>query len=96
MFLMEKKMKKTPIGETACREYLAAGNAITSVEASILFGVGHLSRLISRMRSEGYVIKSKNCTYAAVLVRVNQFVKLTPPPNLPIREIIFTEYWLSK
>lgn len=89
-------MKKNPIGETACREYLATGDAITYLEASILFGVGDLARLISRLRSEGYVIKSKKCTYAAVLVRINKFVNLTPPPNLPIREIIFTEYWLSK
>ncbi len=89
-------MKQKSIGETACREYLLAGHKITNLEASLLFGVGLLSRLISRMRQEGYVIKSQSCTYAAVLVRVNQYAQLTPPSNLPIREIIFTEYWISK
>jgi hypothetical protein len=89
-------LKHISIGETACREYLLAGQKITNLEASLLFGVGHLARLISRMRKEGYVIKSQNCTYAAALVRINQYAKLMPPPNLPIREIIFTEYWISK
>jgi hypothetical protein len=89
-------MKHKSIGETACREYLLSGQKVTNFEASLLFGVGLLSRLISRMRKEGYVIKSQNCTYAAVLIRVNQYAQLTPPINLPIREILFTEYWISK
>lgn len=89
-------MKQMSVGETACREYLLDGEKVTQLEASLLFGVGLLSRLISRMRREGYVIKSQRCTYAAVVVRVNQYAKLTPPSNLPIREIIFTEYWISK
>jgi hypothetical protein len=89
-------MKQQSIGETACREYLLNSNRITNLEASLLFGVGLLSRLISRMRKEGYVIKSQSCTYAAVLLRINQYAQLTPPKNLPIREIIFTEYWISK
>lgn len=89
-------MKHKSIGETACREYLLASQKVTNLEASLLFGVGNLSRLISRMRKEGYVIKSQNCTYAAVLIRVNQYAQLTPPINLPIREILFTEYWISK
>jgi len=88
--------KNYSIGETACREYLLSGSKITGVEASILFGVGLLSRLVSRMRNEGYVIKSQSCTYAAVIVRVNQFAQLTPPANLPVREISFTEYWISR
>lgn len=88
--------KNYSIGETACREYLLSGNKVTNLEASILFGVGLLSRLISRMRAEGYVVKSQSCTYAAVIVRVNQFAQLTPPANLPVREISFTEYWISR
>lgn len=89
-------MKHNSIGETACREYLLSGKKVTNLEAALLFGVGLLSRLISRMRTEGYIVKSQSCTYAAVLVRVNQFAKLQPPSNLPIREIQFTEYWISK
>ena len=89
-------MKHRSIGETACREHLIDGNMVTNLEASLLFGVGNLTRLISRMRLEGYFIKSRSCTYAAALTRINQYAQLTPPENLPIREIIFTEYWISK
>jgi hypothetical protein len=89
-------MSQKSIGETACREYLLTGKRLTNLEASLLFGVGLLSRLISRMRREGYVIKSQECTYAAVLIRVNQYIHLIPPADLPIREIRFTEYWINK
>ncbi len=89
-------MKQKSIGETACREHLISGNMVTNLEASLLFGVGNLTRLISRMRLEGYVIKSRSCSYAAALTRINQYAQLTPPSNLPIREILFTEYWISK
>ena len=89
-------MKQKSIGETACREYLLAGQKVTNFEASLLFGVGLLSRLISRMRQEGYVIKSQSCTYAAVIVRVNQYAQRTLPAIHPIREILFTEYWISE
>lgn len=89
-------MKRRSIGETACREYLLAGNKVTNLEASLLFGVGNPNALVSRLRQEGYIIKSASCTYAAILVRVNQYIQLTPPENLPIREIFFTEYWISK
>jgi hypothetical protein len=75
---------------------LLAGNKVTNLEASLLFGVGNPNALISRLRQEGYIIKSESCTYAAMLVRVNQYIQLTPPENLPIREIFFTEYWISK
>ena len=45
------------MGELACREHLLDGNRLTGLEASVLFGVSLLSRLISRMRKEGFVIK---------------------------------------
>lgn len=83
------------MGELACREHLLGGNRLTGLEASVLFGVSLLSRLISRMRKEGFVIKSQNCTYAAVVQRLSQYANLTPPPDLPVREIYFTEYWVN-
>ncbi|MFM2152523.1 MAG: hypothetical protein RL199_958, partial [Pseudomonadota bacterium] len=45
------------VGETACKEHLLAGHRLTGLEATILFGVGLLSRLIARMRREGFIIK---------------------------------------
>lgn len=85
-----------PIGETACREHLMTGERLTSMEATILFGVGDLARLISRMRREGYVVKSNKCAYVAAMVRINKWAKLRPPRDLPIKEILLTEYWINK
>jgi hypothetical protein len=84
------------IGETACREHMLEGHRITALEATILFGVGLLSRMVARMRREGFVIKSRSCTYAAVVERLRPHAMLVPPPNLPIREIVLTEYWVSR
>jgi len=84
------------IGETACREHLLAGHRVTGLEATILFGVGLLSRLVARMRRDGFVIKSRTIAYAAVVERLAPHATLVPPPNLPVRDIQLTEYWVSR
>ena len=80
----------------AVREHLAAGNPITHLEALTMFGVPSLTKVISDLRREGWVIKSQTVPYIAALARLNQVAKFVPPVNLPIREIRLTEYWMSK
>ena len=80
----------------AAKEHLAAGYPITRLEALVLFGVSNLTGLISEMRKQGWVIESKTTTYAAACKRLNHYASLLPPSNLPIREIMQTEYWISK
>jgi hypothetical protein len=80
----------------AVREHLAEGNPITNLEALTMFGVPGLTKIISDLRREGWVIKSRTVPYVAALARVNRVAKLTPPNNLPVREIRLTEYWVSK
>lgn len=80
----------------AVREHLAEGKPITHLEALTLFGVPGLTKVISDLRREGWVIKSQTVPYMAALARVNSAAKFTPPANLPIREIRLTEYWMSK
>lgn len=80
----------------AAKEHLLSGNPITRLEALVLFGVSNLTDLVSEMRKQGWVIESKTSTYAAACKRLNQHAQLLPPPNLPIREIMQTEYWISK
>jgi hypothetical protein len=89
-------MERLKFGLTgAAREHLASGKPLTRLEAMVLFGVSNFPALISELRAEGWIIKSRPTTYAAAMVRVNQFAVLTPPKNLPTREITLTEYWLS-
>jgi hypothetical protein len=62
----------------------------------ILFGVANLPDVIKEMRRQGWIIKSRNITYAAAVARLKQYAELTPPKNLPISEIQLTDYWVSK
>ena len=80
----------------AIREHLVSGQPITRLEALVLFGVSNLTAIISEMRRQGWVVDSKLTTYAAAGKRLNQYATLQPPANLPVREIMFTEYWISK
>ena len=80
----------------AAREHIAEGKPLTRLEAMIFFGIANLPDLIAELRKQGWVIKSKQIPYAMALRRVNEFAVLKPPPNLPIRELVLTEYWLSR
>jgi hypothetical protein len=81
---------------TAAREHLVGGNPLTRLEALVLFGLSNLPELVYEMRRQGLIVKSRPITYAAAMVRVNKYAVLKPPPNLPIREIVLTEYWVSR
>jgi hypothetical protein len=80
----------------AAREHLLSGNPITRLEALVLFGLPDLTRLITDVRRDGWIVKSKRVPYAAAVVRINRHATLQPPSNLPIREIFLTEYLVSK
>ena len=80
----------------ALKEHLLEGNSITSLEALTLFGVQDLTREITRMRREGWIIKSNKTTMLSTLRRLNEFAVIEPPKNLPIKEIMLTEYWVNR
>lgn len=80
----------------AAKEHLLGGNPLTRMEALVLFGCSNLPEVVFELRRDGYVVNKRNVPYAAAMVRINKHAVLEPPPNLPIREILFTEYWLSR
>lgn len=80
----------------AAREHLASGEPLTRIEAMIMYGVANLPDIVKEMRRQGWIIKSKTVPYAAAMARINKVARLEPPKNLPIREILFTEYRVSK
>jgi hypothetical protein len=80
----------------AAREHLASGKPITRLEAIILYGVSNLPDVIKEMRRQGWIIKSRTISYAAAMTRMKEYAELRPPPNLPVREIQLTDYWVSK
>ena len=80
----------------AAKEHMVSGNPLTRLEAIILFGVSNLPELVYELRKDGHLVKSKKIPFAAAMVRVNKHAVLTPPKNLPIREIMLSEYWVSR
>ena len=80
----------------AAREHLLSGNPLTRLEALILFGVSNLPELVYEMKKQRIKIEKRDVPYATAMVRINKYAVLKPPPNLPIREILLTEYWVSR
>lgn len=80
----------------AAREHIAEGKPITRLEALVFYGVANITDLVSELRKQGWVIKSKQVPFAAAIKRVNEFAVLKPPKNLPVREIFITEYQISR
>ena len=82
-------------GSDAIKEYLLEGNEISLMEAMLLFGVQNLNAELTRLRKSGFVVQKKRVPMAKILRRANQFCEVKAPSNLPVREILVTEYWLS-
>jgi hypothetical protein len=80
----------------AAREHLASGEPITRLEALVLYGVSNLPDIIRQMRQQGWAIKSRLVPFTTAMVRVNRSAGLQPPPNLPVRQIQLTEYWVGR
>jgi hypothetical protein len=77
-------------------EHLSGGSSITRLEALTLFGVQNLPEQIRELRREGWNIKTRKILFVEAVRRVNNYATYTPPKNLPISEILLTDYWLSK
>ena len=80
----------------AAKETLLAGNPLTRLEAMVLFGVANLPDVVKVMRREGWIVEQKLVPYAAAMKRINEHALLNPPPNLPIREVMVTEYQVTR
>ena len=83
-------------GVLAAREHLLSGQPMTRLEAIVLFGVPDLTKPISDLRRDGFIIETRQVAYAAAVARVNRHAVLKPPANLPVKEITLTDYWVSR
>lgn len=80
----------------AAKEHMLSGKPLTRLEAIVLFGVSNLPELVYELRKQHFIVESRKVSYATAMVRINEHATLKPPANLPIREIMLTEYWVSK
>ena len=83
-------------GASAMLAHMLDGQPMSNLEAMILFGVANPTAELSSIRRGGHLLQKQNVPYAKILRRINQYCKLQPPANLPVREIMMTEYWISQ
>jgi len=90
-------MSKLKYGNvTALREYMLLGNKVTILEAMLVFGVQALNRSLTTMKRDGYIIKSQRVSMVKVIRRLNELTVCKPPEELPIKEVVMTEYWIGQ
>jgi hypothetical protein len=86
---------RTPLVQ-GVKEHLLLGNPITHLECIVIFGVPGLTKVISDLRKEGYVINKRRVPFVAAMRRINEHAVLQAPPNLPVKEVFLTEFWVSR
>lgn len=72
------------------------GHRVSLLEAILVFGVQSLNAELARLKKEGFLVKSERVSMAKVLRRTNEIALCKPPENLPFKEIVMTEYWISR
>ena len=82
--------------ELALKEHILEGHPITSLEGMVIFGVANTHKTISDLRKQGFWIKTSRIPFVKALRRVNEVGVLQPPSNLPLKELVLTEYQLSR
>ena len=81
---------------SALIEYLLNGGSITRLESILYFGVQNLTAVISNMKKDGYIVIKNNISMLKVLKRINDSIKCSHPENLPVNNIVMTEWRISK
>ena len=81
----------------AVKEHLLSGKPITRLEAIVLYGCSNLPEVVYELRREKIPVEgTSRVPYATAMVRINEHAILKPPANLPIRDILLTEYKLKR
>jgi len=80
----------------AFKNYLLEGNSISVFEAMLLFAVQSPRVVILQLKREGFLIGKRRIPMAQVIARLKENAVCIPPKNLPVKEILITEYWIKK
>lgn len=79
----------------ALKEHMLDGHRVSALEAMAIFGVQNPNAEITRLKKD-FLVKSDRVSMAKIIRRMNEVSKFSPPQNLPYKEIIMTEYWISR
>ena len=80
----------------ALKEYMIAGNRVTRIESLLFFGVQNFTAILTLIKRDGYIVKKNPVSMAKVIVRINKSIKCQTPKNLPIKDIVMSEWWISR
>ena len=80
----------------AAEDHLLSGEPISRFESLALYGVPDLPKIVSDLRKKGARIEARRVPFARAIVRVNKVASFVAPENLPVREILITEYQLTR
>ena len=81
---------------SALREHMLEGHRVSLLEAMLLFGVQGPNAELARMKKDGFLIKSQRVSMAKIIRRINEYTTCKVPDDLPHREIMMVEYWISR
>ena len=80
----------------ALLEYMLGVKRISILEAILYFGVQSPNRAFTQFKRKGFIVKKDSVSMAKVIVRINKQLSCKTPENLPIRDIIMSEYYISR
>ena len=80
----------------ALREHMLEGHRVSLLECMLLFGVQNPNAELTRIKKDGFLVKSQKIPMAKIVRRINEYAVCKVPANLPYVEIQMTEYWISK
>lgn len=80
----------------ALREHMLNGNRVSLLEAILLFGVQNPNAELTRLKKDGFLVKSERVSMAKIIRRLNEYTTCSTPNNLPYKEIQMSEYWISR
>tara|TARA_A100001037_G_scaffold286295_1_gene294568 strand:+ start:350 stop:622 length:273 start_codon:yes stop_codon:yes gene_type:complete len=80
----------------ALKEFMLGYEPISRLEATLMFGTQNLTSAIHFLRKDGFIINSQKVPLITILKRLQKYCVCKPPSNLPVKEILVTEYWVSK
>ena len=80
----------------AMLEHMLEGNLISLIEAMNMFGVCNPAAVLTKLRKGGHIIHSRRVPMIKIIVRMNQYMVMKPPADLPTKECLMVEYWISR
>ena len=82
---------------TALKEYMINGGRVSRIESLLLFGVQNFTAVLTLIKRDGFIVKKTPVSMAKILRRINENnVACKAPKDLPVRDIIMNEWWISK